>query len=327
MKKAVGKKPHMSSKKGKGTEFGKRKKSNNPYARKYGQAKGSNQGIGKVTVYDCDSDDSSLELDDEEEYEKLLEQVKEESKRDIKPLIICVSPGLLNVANGCVYHVVTFPKAGKLFLLKEQYYIEQIKILLKKRKMVNPNLYDDGGWIDTIKCYHMRNDEYGEESVYRKTANNNTIDLLSFVHAIPKSEYESFRPKLEYRTKCFGHVCNAKGKSVAAGRNALKFVRNLRTGDHSGLGAWALKRAGGDETKAAKMIADDMYDYYGGGHSFEYDVPLNRYMVDYDIKDFLTKFVGISSWNDLNEDDKRSCFRDYPKKSLPDWKTIERESY
>ena len=191
-----------------------------------------------MTVYDCNSDDSSFKLDDEEEYEKLLEQVKTESKRDIKPLIICVSPGILNVANECVYHVVTFPKAGKLFLLKEQYYIEQIKILLKKRNMVNPNLDDDGGWIDTIKCYYMRNDEYGEESVYRKTANNNTIDLLSFIHAIPKSEYESFRPKLEYRTKCFHHVCNAKGKSIAAGRNALKFVRNLRTGDHSILGSF-----------------------------------------------------------------------------------------
>ena len=88
-------------------------------------------------------------------------------------------------------------------------------------------------------------------------------------------------------------MCNAKGKSVAAGRNALKFVRNLRTGDHSGLGAWALKRAGGDETKAAKMIADDMYDYYGGGHAFEYDVPLNRYMVDYDIKDSSLNLWGL----------------------------------
>ena len=45
---------------------------------------------------------------------------------------------------------------------------------------------------------------------------------------------------------------------------ALDFVRNLCTGDESGLGGWALKRASGDVDKAAKMITDDMNDYYGG---------------------------------------------------------------
>ena len=49
--------------------------------------------------------------------------------------------------------------------------------------------------------------------------------------------------------------------------NTLNFVCNLRTGNDSGLGGWALKRAGGDVAKAAKMITDDMNDYYGGGYA------------------------------------------------------------
>jgi len=50
-------------------------------------------------------------------------------------------------------------------------------------------------------------------------------------------------------------------------------------------------------------------------------------MVDWDIKQFLTNFVGVTSWDDLCEDDKRKCFRDYPKKSLPDWDEIVQESW
>ena len=59
-----------------------------------------------MTVYDSDSDDSYLDLDNNEEYEKLLEEVKEESKHNIKPLPICVSQPFMNVANKCEYYVV-----------------------------------------------------------------------------------------------------------------------------------------------------------------------------------------------------------------------------
>ena len=108
---------------------------------------------------------------------------------------------------------------------------------------------------------------------------------------------------------------------------ALNFVCKFCTGNDSGLGGWALKRAGGGIAKAANMITDDMNDYYGGGYALQYDVSLNRYMVDYDIKQFLTAYAGVTSWDDLTEDNKKKYFKDYPKKSLPDWDTIEREGY
>ena len=41
-------------------------------------------------------------------------------------------------------------------------------------------------------------------------------------------------------------------------------------------------------------------------------------MVDWDIKEFLKTHIGVNSWDDLAEEDKRKCYRDYLKKSLPD---------
>ena len=66
-------------------------------------------------------------------------------------------------------------------------------------------------------------------------------------------------------------------------------------------------------------MTTEIDDHFKDGYSLQNDVPLNRFMVDWNIKEFLTKFVGITSWDDLSEDDKKKCYRDYPKKSLNDW--------
>ena len=305
---------------------GKKKSGDRAHAGGYGQINQSGPEKGKVITLDFDSDDDPCDLEDEEKYAKAVAEVKKESKQGKKPLLICVSPPFTCITNGYAYYYITFPKAGKLFILKPEWYKMNITICHKKRKLTNPTLKDVGTWIDTIHIYHMRKNEYGAESLYRKTSNNNTIDLMAFIHAVPLDDMDSFEELLTHRLKYFFDVCR-KRKTNATGMNALKFICDLPTGDTGGIGRWALNRANGDVEKAAKLITDDMDDYYGGGHSFQYDVPLNRYMVDYDIKKFLVDYLGTSSWDDLGEEDKKKCFKDYPKKSLPDWDTIERESY
>ena len=52
-------------------------------------------------------------------------------------------------------------------------------------------------------------------------------------------------------------------------------------------------------------------------YSLQYDVPLNKFM-DWDIQIFVKTYVGVTSWDDLLEDDKNNCFRDCPRKSLLD---------
>ena len=74
-------------------------------------------------------------------------------------------------------------------------------------------------------------------------------------------------------------------------------------------------------------MTTEIDDHFKDGYSLQYDVTLNRFMVDWDIKEFLTKFVGATSWDDLSEYDKRKCYRDYPKKSLHDWYKIVQESW
>ena len=50
-------------------------------------------------------------------------------------------------------------------------------------------------------------------------------------------------------------------------------------------------------------------------------------MIDFNIKEFLNNHVGINSWDDLDEDGRKACFREYPQKSLPDWDLMLQEAY
>ena len=140
---------------------------------------------------------------------------------------------------------------------------------------------------------------------------------MAFVHAVPLDDMDSFEQLLTYRLKYFFDVCR-KRKTNATWMNALKFIRDLPTRGASGTGWWALNRANGDVEKAAQLITDDMEDYYGAGHSLQYDVPLNSYMVDYEIQKFLISALGTTSWDDLSEKDKIKCYKDYPKRPRPD---------
>ena len=111
------------------------------------------------------------------------------------------------------------------------------------------------------------------------------------------------------------------------GKLALDYVRNLPHGDTGGLGQFCLKKGGGDPTKAAKVMAEDIDNFWRHGYTLQYDFHLNKTMVYWDIKQFLINHVGVTSWDDLDEASKTACFKDYPKKSLPEWKDIFEESF
>ncbi len=118
-----------------------------------------------------------------------------------------------------------------------------------------------------------------------------------------------------------------KRKTDITGLMALKYVCNLSQGDNGGLGKFCLHKGNGDPEKAAKVMTEEMDSHYKDGFSFQFDTPLNKYMVDFDIKKFLADHVAITEWDDMDEATKVFCFKDYPKKSLPHWDCIVQESW
>ena len=140
---------------------------------------------------------------------------------------------------------------------------------------------------------------------------------------------------LKAQLKYFSDVTR-KRKTNATGRLVLDFVMDLPQGRKGGLGNYCLNKGTTkkgtsqevvSESKAAEVMTQELHDHFKDGYTLNYDVPLNKFMVDWDIKEFVKTYVGVNLWDDLAEDDKRKCYRDYPKKSLPDWDEIAQESY
>ena len=50
-------------------------------------------------------------------------------------------------------------------------------------------------------------------------------------------------------------------------------------------------------------------------------------MVDFDIKEFPSNHIDFQAWDELNEESKRACYRDYPSQILPEWDGIAEESW
>jgi hypothetical protein len=288
---------------------------------------------GKVVVMDRnDSDDDSLDLDNMEGAREAMAQIRKEN-RVKKPLVISVSAPFANVADGYNYYGVIWPKPGKVFFAKAPFFRGVITMANKKRKLLNPK--EDGTWIETISSFNLRAKEFGEESIWLKTSSGNTIDVIYFVHAVPIGEEDTFLPTLKAKIKYFFDVTR-KRKTNATGRLALDYCIDLPQGRKGGLGRYCLNKGTTkkgtakevvSDDKAADVMTEELDDHFKDGYTLQYDVPLNKFMVDWDIKQFLTAFIGANSWDDLAEEDKRKCFKDYPKKSLPDWDEIEQESY
>ena len=55
-------------------------------------------------------------------------------------------------------------------------------------------------------------------------------------------------------------------------------------------------------------MTEELDDHFRDGYTLNYDVPPNKFMVDWDIKEFIKIYIGA-------------------KKNLPDWDEIAQESY
>ena len=187
--------------------------------------------------------------------------------------------------------------------------------------------------IETISDTKMRDEPHSLQGKWRRTgAKNNTTEFITMVLIVPMDE-ESDLPQLWASiAKKYMKLYAKKRTNNTAGEVALKYAESMGratgTGVSGGLYGYLLKNKGdGDETKAIQTMNEELHNHWKGGIEFEHDVPLDKFLVDYDIKQFLQKYAGINSWDDLDEKGKRACYRDYPRRSLPDWHTIVEESY
>ena len=173
----------------------------------------------------------------------------------------------------------------------------------------------------------VREEPYSVSTKYKRSKSQKTSEQVIFIFVYPASEEGNFNEYLDYiMNKLFVPVMSEKQKPGYFALQAAKLQSNPNS--PGGLYNWLVNNVGhGDEDTAVKNLSKRINDHYCGGPVFTYDDSLDKVMTDYDIKQFVMKYLGATSWDDLSDDEKKVCYKNYPKRKLPVWTSIFQESY
>ena len=82
-----------------------------------------------------------------------------------------------------------------------------------------------------------------------------------------------------------------------------------------------------DSDKIKANFTKELADFFARQHMFDFGSSWNRFLVDYGIKDLVTKQLGYALFDGMTNDVKISLYHHYPEKELPLFDGITRESY
>ena len=246
-------------------------------------------------------------------------------------LAIYVSSEFTDSVRGVKVYYIFFDKPLKTFYMKAEHF--QAICQLRHEKRVIGNINNPAEFISRISNVKIRKCEYSPVSLWYRSGGvkQNTTEIIGFVVTVPEGNAANAHAIIHDCVEEYFFKVTKKRKTNSAGELALDYTESLLDPESprtTGLYGWLLSHKGsGDRARAAKVMTTEINDHFKGGPAYRYDVSLDKFMVDWDIKQFLTDHVGCNSWDDLDQSSRIACFRDYPKRKLPEWDDIMEESY
>jgi hypothetical protein len=181
-------------------------------------------------------------------------------------------------------------------------------------------------WIESIRLYHPRGDEYGDESKYkRKGSRGNTYNGLTFTQVFSldkdtKSVIDSIKEKVEYM-----FLLLQKRDRASCGELFLDYLRGR---PHDGLLKHYVTQHGNNDDGIRAAINEEFHAYSTRGVEYQYDENYDKCFVDFDIKNNLKTYAGVNGWDDAPEHMKKAVYKFYPaRKELPNWDSIVKERF
>jgi hypothetical protein len=133
------------------------------------------------------------------------------------------------------------------------------------------------------------------------------------VVSVPAEDKGSASTIIENCTNYFFKVTAFRNYN-SAGALALTYCEGLQ-GD--GLFKYCQTKGGGNREKAEKTMTAELDAHFKGGPAYHYKVALDKFMVDWDIKEFLESHLSCNSWEDLDEKSKKGLLQVLPQYEMP----------
>jgi hypothetical protein len=223
--------------------------------------------------------------------------------------------------------VAVFDSLGPVWYMQSRFLDNTLKVILDKLQFFDPKKGTGSNGSIKVMPVCLRKHEHGDESLYRRTGvKKNPIERMMIVLQMDQGKTDVMS-LLRKAVEALFSTLHAR-KTNSAGEMLLDHIYENKPNLHAAL----LKNHGGpdksDKKLAAKAMTNHMDSVFKHDPDYHYDTKLDKFLVDNDIKQLMINQFGASSWDDLSENVKKACYKNYPgKKFLPDWDSIVSESY
>ena len=267
------------------------------------------QTPGKTEATDKDDDEDDLFADgggDQNETKKAFKGLNKDS------LEIYISKPIRNGNDESkVHHVVIFGP-HKCWYNTSLFFKTQLEALYDRKDRSVPETIQN---IDEFKLrveYSQSNEQViGKGKSYPKVRWYTVI-------SVDAGNRDKLTMELTRLSKHFKSLHSEK-LIINPGRRFMDYV--LNSGAENILNGLK-KYMGDDENVIMSAVNAELLDLGKKQHEYHYDQTLDRFMADYYTRKVLIKFLGATSWDSVSEEVKKVCFKDYPRRSLPDWNRI-----
>ncbi len=189
--------------------------------------------------------------------------------------------------------------------------------------------YTSGDYISSIQNIGIRRDPYGDNSEYRRVGKDESIAEI-FMYVTTYNGDLTYQKIIEDQKT----IATVIWQNIWGDEDKIKNIGTTIITKWEEKGGkmidWLLNAKGGPEKSkeiAATNIRNNITSYFKNGVTWKTKINLDKYLVDYDIMELVTKKMGYTSWDDMSEDQKQICYKNFPNKVLPDWNKLTKETY
>jgi hypothetical protein len=296
----------------------------------------SKKGKTKLERVDDDSEEDIFGGEGREDEVSILDSIQNAAAamQQGDSRIISVTEPMYDPVKNVVHYICFMQDQGGVFYVKAQLQSLMMTARYKalqtpfnaKGSRVLPSYCNTWTNYKVIKTPCSNHNEWARRGMKKKTS-----DGTYFILTLPISEEGTLHDVLDHISKEYIRKIykNQKG-SNRAGKYALEYAKSTQGGKPLDQGLYGFlvksKGAGNPET-AQSVMAKEMNDHFCSEIDFVYDCHLDEFLIDFDIKSLLINLIGAKSWDDVDDDTRKLCYRDYPRKPLPNWDTIMNENY
>ena len=209
------------------------------------------------------------------------------------------------------YWVVVYGDCGTAWMVKSIFIRGYLAQLLSRHQQNNI----DSNHCHTYEDINIRKEEFGLESVWKRTpSTNKLINRVFFVYSCDTTNKKIGKQGITESVKFFFMSMEIRDVNPV-GPMVLEHLKN----HIDGLYKYFMKGKTNEESVGASLTKD-IDKYCQRGYNLIWSDSLNRCMVDYNIIRILKTYVGYTHWNNVSNKQKLLCFCSFDNNfNLPYW--------